>query len=315
MNRFAVSCSAALFAAAAAWGQGAAKPSSNPPPQTFATQYCAYCHNDKLKTGGITLTKLDWVHPGQSAELSEKVIRMTRAGMMPPPGMPRPKPELMKAFAAALETGIDQAAAVHPNPGRPALHRLNRTEYANSVRDLLNVTVDVSPLLPSDDMSHGFDNMADVLTLSPALMEGYIRAAGKISREAVGDAQALALTSTYSIPRVLSQVRHIEGTPLGTRGGLAVMHDFPADGEYTFKLGFYYSPTGPLFGMNQGKGQQVEIAVNGEQVALIEINPAMTLAKDGVKTPPIKIKAGPQRISASFPVKFDGPIEDEYQMV
>jgi hypothetical protein len=284
-------------------------------PQALANQYCVYCHSDQLKTGGVTLSKFDWAHPGQSAEISEKVIRMVRSGMMPPPGMPRPKQEAVKTFVAGLEAGIDGAAAVHPNPGRPALHRLNRTEYANSIRDLLHLTVDVSPLLPSDDMSHGFDNMAEVLTLSPALMDGYIRAAGKISREAVGDPQALALTTTYSIPRVLSQVRHVEGTPIGTRGGMAVVHDFPADGEYTFKLGFYYSPTGPLFGMNQGKGQTIEVAVNGEQVALIEINPSMTLAKDGIKTEPIKVRAGPQRISASFPQKFDGPIEDEYQMV
>jgi hypothetical protein len=157
--------------------------------------------------------------------------------------------------------------------------------------------------------------MADVLTVSPALLDGYIRAAGRISREAMGDLGALAITSTYSIPRVSSQTRHVDGTPFGTRGGMAVVHDFPADGEYIFKLGFYYSPTGPLFGMNQGKGQQIEVAVNGERVALLDINPAMTLAKDGIKTPPIRIKAGPQRISASFPQKSDGPIEDEYRMV
>jgi hypothetical protein len=314
MHRLAVCCSTALFAAATVWGQVVPRTSAVPP-QNLANQYCAYCHNDKLKTGGVTLTQLDWAHPGRTAELGEKVIRMARAGMMPPPGMPRPKPEAVKAFATAIENGIDQSALVHPNPGRPALHRLNRTEYANSVRDLLDLQIDVGPLLPSDDMSHGFDNMADVLTISPALMDGYIRAAGKISREAVGDPDALALTTTYSIPRVVSQVRHVDGTPLGTRGGIAVTHDFPADGDYTFKLGFYYSPTGPLFGMNQGKGQQVEIAVNGEQVALIDINPAMTLAKDGIKTPPIHVRAGPQRISASFPRKFDGPIEDEYHMV
>ena len=284
-------------------------------PGALVNQYCSYCHNDKLKSGGMTLTKLDLAHPEQNAELAEKAIRKVRAGLMPPPGMPRPAGAAMKQFAASLETAIDQAAALHPNPGRPALHRLNRTEYANSVHDLLGVSVDVSPLLPTDDMSHGFDNMADVLGLSPALMEGYIRAAGKISREAVGDPQALALTHTYSIPRVVSQMRHVDGTPMGTRGGMAVVHDFPADGEYTFKLGFYYSPTGPLFGVNQGKGQQIEIAVNGERVALLDINPAMTLATDGIKTPPVKLRAGPQRISASFPVKFDGPIEDEYRMV
>ena len=232
--------------------------------------------------------------------------------MMPPVGMPRPDAASTKRFVTSLENGIDQAAAIHPNPGRPSLHRLNRTEYRNSVRDLLAVDPDVTALLPPDDSSHGFDNMADALVISPALMEGYIRAAGRISREAVGDRTASALTTTYQIPRVLSQMRHVEGTPFGTRGGMAVTHDFPADGEYVFKLGFYYSPTGPLFGVNQGKGQQIEVAVNGVRVALLDINPAMTLAKDGMKTPPIRVKAGPQRISASFISTFDGPIEDEY---
>src|SRR5262249_9095272 len=137
----------------------------------------------------------------------------------------------------------------------------------------------------------------------------------KISREAVGDKGAAALTETYQISRVVSQMRHVEGTPMGTRGGMAITHDFPADGEYVFKLGFYYSPTGPLFGLNQGKGQQIEVSVNGERAALLEINPAMTLANDGIKTPPIRIKAGPQKIAAAFIATFDGPLEDEYRMV
>ncbi len=283
--------------------------------QTLVTQYCAGCHNSKLKSGNVDLSKLDLAHPDQNAELAERAIHMVRVGMMPPPGMPRPKPEIVASFLNTLETQVDQAADAHLNPGRPALHRLNRTEYANSIRDLLAVDIDVASLLPPDDMSHGFDNMADVLTVSPALMEGYIRAAGRISREAVGDATAAALTQSYQISRVLNQMRHIEGTPFGTRGGIAVTHDFPADGEYVFKVGFYYSPTGPLFGLNQGKGQQIEVAVNGTRVALIDINPAITLAKDGIKTDPIKIKAGPQRISASFLVKQDGPLEDEYRMI
>jgi hypothetical protein len=283
--------------------------------RAFLNQYCSYCHNDKLKSGGMSLTRLDLQHIDQTAELAEKAVRKLRVGLMPPPGMPRPAREVVNAFAASLEAGLDQAANQHPNAGRPALHRLNRTEYANSVRDLLAVPVDVSALLPPDDMSHGFDNMADVLTVSPTLMEAYVRAASKIAREAVGDAEAAALTSTYQIPRVMSQNRHLEGTPWGTRGGISVLHDFPADGEYVFKLGFYYSPTGPLFGLNQGKGQQIEVAINGEKVALIEINPAMTLAKDGIKTPPIEVKAGPQRVSASFIQKADGPIDDEVMMV
>ena len=298
----------ALFAAAAVHGQAPASLSLSATQRSFLDQRCAFCHNDQLKSGGMSLAQV-------TPDLAEKVIRKVRVRLMPPPGMPRADAAATKAFVASLETTIDQLAAAHPNPGRPALHRLNRTEYANSVRDLLGVQVDVTPLLPADDMSHGFDNMADVLTMSPALMEGYVRAAGKISREALGDPSARAITTTYAIPRVISQVRHVDGTPFGTRGGIALMHDFPADGQYVFRVGFYYSPTGPLFGMNQGKGQKIEIAVNGERVALLEINPAMTLAKDGIKTPPIAVKAGPQRISASFPQTFDGPIEDEYRMV
>ena len=294
----------------AAWGQ---MPLASQ--RALVNQYCAGCHNEKLKSGGFSWTKIDLAKPGDQAEQLEKVIRKMRAGMMPPAGTPRPDGATIKNFAASIETGVDLAAAVHPNPGRPPLHRLNRTEYANSIRELLSVDIDVSQLLPPDDASHGFDNMADALTFSPALMEGYIRAAGKISREAVGDRTASALTEVYQISRVVSQMRHVEGTPMGTRGGIAISHDFPADGEYVFKLGFYYSPTGPLFGLNQGKGQQIELSVNGERAALLDINPAMTLANDGIKTPPIKIKAGPQKIAAAFIATFDGPLEDEYRMV
>jgi len=308
-------CAIAVWAAVAAQGQPASKLPTPASQHAFLNQYCAYCHNDQLKRGNMTLTTLDLEHIGKTAEQAEKVTHMLRVGLMPPPGMPRPNAAAVKAFVASLETTLDQAAAANPNPGRAALHRLNRTEYANSVRDLLGLQVDVSALLPPDDMSHGFDNMADVLTMSPALMEGYIRAASRISREAVGDPEARALTTTYQIPRITSQNRHVDGTPFGTRGGLSVVHNFPADGDYIFKIGYYYAPTGPLFGVNQGKGHQVEIAINGERVALIDVNPALTLAKDGVKTAPIHIKAGDQRLSASFLTKADGPIEDEFAMV
>jgi len=234
---------------------------------------------------------------------------MLHAGMMPPPGIPRPDAATLKAFVASLETGIDRAAAVHPNAGAPALHRLNRTEYRNSIRDLLGIDVDVASLLPADDMSHGFDNMADALNVSPALMEGYIRAASRISREAVGDPDVAASTKTYHIPRVVNQLRHVESAPFGTRGGLAVMHDFPADGEYVFRMSLYYDICGPLWGKNQGKGQQIEVAVNGERVALLSIDPNSTFTDDLV-TEPVKITAGPKRVSAAFIQKSEGPAED-----
>jgi len=186
---------------------------------------------------------------------------------------------------------------------------LNRAEYANSIRDLLDVKVDVAPLLPADDMSHGFDNMADALNFSPALMDAYVRTAGKISRLAVGDIDTTPSVTTYQLSKSVSQLRHVEGAPIGTRGGLSVIHQFPIDAEYIFKMTFYYSVDGPLYGKSQGKGQQIEISINGERVALLDIDPKRT-KWDDLQTPPIKVKAGPQRVSAAFIQHFEGPLED-----
>jgi cytochrome c551/c552 len=308
-----------ILAAGAAFASAQTAPGSAPmsldKEKALVNQYCAGCHNDKLKSGGFSWSKVDLAHPDQNAEQAEKVVRKLRAGMMPPAGMPRPDAATLTAFRHSIETGIDTVAAKNPNPGRPALHRLNRAEYANSVRDLLGVNIDVAELLPPDSMSHGFDNMSDVLNLSPALMEGYVRAASRASREALGDPDALAITKTYQISRVQNQMHHVEGTPFGTRGGLVVNHDFPADGEYQFKVGFYYNPTGPLFGQMQAAGMKVVIALDGEKVAIMDVDPRMTLAKDGLKSPMVFLKAGPHRLSASFTETFDGPIEDEYRMV
>lgn len=302
-----------FLAAVACWQVSATSQSPAAPERKFLNQYCGGCHNDEVNAGDMTLSQFDLARIDQNVKLAEKIIYKLRSGLMPPPGVPRPNPADAAAFASELERVIDEAAAARPNPGSPYLHRLNRTEYANSIRDLLGVQVDVATLLPPDNMSHGFDNMSDVMTISPALMEAYIRAAGKISRQAVGDPNAPAITSSYYNSRVVSQDRHVEGTPFGTRGGIGVIHYFPADGEYSVRLRFYHHPVGPLFGVNQGKGQQIEVAVNLQRVALLDIDPLMT--PEGIMTPPIKIKAGPQRISASFINKFDGPIEDEFRLV
>ncbi|HEY1760568.1 MAG TPA: DUF1592 domain-containing protein [Bryobacteraceae bacterium] len=299
--------SAAL--AIAAHGQATQAPLTQQAQSQLLKQYCETCHDDSSMTGGMTLTKLNLAHPEQSADLAEKVVRKLRAGMMPPSGMPRPDAATMKNLAASIENQIDLASVAHPNPGSPALHRLNRTEYANSVRELLNLDINVEALLPPDDMSHGFDNMTDALGISPALMEGYLRTSSKISFQAVGDPKASPTTATFHIPRVVSQTSHIDGTPLGTRGGVSVIFNFPADGEYTFKSSFYHSLDGPLFGKSQGKNTHLEVSVNGERVALLEINPNMKLT-DYPTTPPIKIKAGPQRVSAAFIEQAEGPIED-----
>jgi hypothetical protein len=308
MPKFLIFVGALLGVASVALGQATSAPGL-PSQKPVIDQYCATCHNDRLKSGGFSWTKIDLTHPEGSAEQGEKVIHMLGAGMMPPPGARRPDPGTLKSLSDSLAAALDQPSMAHPFVGRPALHRLNRTEYANSVRDLLGIDIDANSLLPSDVMSHGFDNMADVLTTSPALLDAYVRAAGKVSRQAVGDLQVSPSVSTYLLPKEVSQKRHVDGAPLGTRGGMSVMHNFPVDGEYVFKLAFYYSVDGPLYGKIQGKGQQIEVSINGTRVALFNIDPRRN-KWDDMNTPPVKVKAGPQRVSAAFLEKAEGPVED-----
>jgi hypothetical protein len=279
--------------------------------QALVNQYCAGCHNDRAKTGGFSFSGINLAHPERNAEQVEKVIRKLRTGMMPPSGRPRPDGETLQVFAGTLEREIDEIGLAHPNPGRPSLHRLNRTEYSNSIHDLLGLDINAESLLPPDDMSHGFDNMAEVLNISPSLMEGYIRAAGKISRSAIGDAKMRPIVETYPVSQSFSQDRYVEGTPFGSRGGIAVTHNFPADGEYQFIVSLVFTTNTNLFG-NTAKEEKVEVAVNGERVALMDVNPRMKV-DEVLKTPLIKVQAGPQRISAAFlknQNNTDGPYED-----
>jgi mono/diheme cytochrome c family protein len=301
-----------VLAVAEAWAQAPAKQVKTPIGPVLIDRYCEACHSDDVNRGGLSLESFDIAHPEKNPEVAEKIIRKLRAGMMPPPGRQRPSDGQLDAFVNEVESRVDASAAAHPYAGFTPLHRLNRIEYANSVKALLDLDVDATALLPADDLSHGFNNMADVLTVSPALLEAYISAAGKISREAVGDPQAAPTMATYLIPRVISQTRHIDGTPFGSRGGVAIVHNFPADGEYIFKIAFYTHQQGYLFGQTQAKGQQLEIAVNGERVALIDVNPKFK-DTDDLRTAPVKIKAGQQVVSAAFINRFDGPVQDEVQ--
>ena len=195
-------------------------------------KYCLTCHSARAKSGGLVLEGMDLASPAASAETWEKVIRKVRGGMMPPVGMPHPDKAALDAFAGYLETSIDAAAAAHPNPGRTVLHRLNRAEYGNAVRDLLALDVDVASLLPADDSAYGFDNIGDVLGVSPALMERYLSAAWKVSGLAVGNPKATPTVETFRVRSDLSQDDHIEGLPIGTRGGILIRYTFPVDGEY-----------------------------------------------------------------------------------
>src|SRR5262245_66229440 len=297
---------------------------STPPPQALLDQYCITCHNQKLKTGGLELDKLDLGSVGGDAEVWEKVARKLRAGMMPPAGARRPDRAALDALAASVESALDRAAAANPNPGRTPLHRMNRVEYANAIRDLLALEVDPVTMLPADDSSNGFDNIADVLGVSPALLERYVSAAAKISRVAVGNPEISPLDVTYTVKGDLSQTSTVDGLPMGTRGGTAIRHNFPLDGEYLIKLALQKLSFGQVFG-SSAEGELLEVTVNGERVKLyqlddmpyffmrdkagqsIPLGPLKDPSAERLRMSPninmefrLKVKAGPQDIGVAF---------------
>jgi len=218
-------------------GSHAASPA--PDYRAVLDRYCVTCHNERLKTAGLTLDTMDLATVADRADLWEKIVRKLQSEAMPPAGMPRPDQPTRDALVSWLAARLDQAAAVRPDPGRALIHRLNRTEYANAIRDVLALDIDASSLLPPDDSSYGFDNNADVLGSSPVLLERYLTAAGKISALAIGDPHIVPADETYRARLDLTQTRHIEGLPLGTRGGLLIRHTFPLDGEYVIKIGLW----------------------------------------------------------------------------
>ncbi len=280
-------------------------------------QYCATCHNDRNKNnaGGLTLANFDAAkvgHDAQVAEVAEKMIRKLRSGMMPPPNARRPEATVLASFASSMESRLDQAATLNPNPGRRPFQRLNRAEYTRAVSALLAIDVDVNAFLPPDTLSAGFDNVADAQTFSATLMEGYLRAASRISSLAVGDPKASASEFTYKVPRTGSQMHHVEGAPFGTRGGVAVEHTFPADGDYSFRMQLHSIPTGQLFGSTV-RGELLEVSIDGERAAVLEINPRMSEADPNgmnIVTPRIHVKAGTHRLAAAFVQRFDAVPDD-----
>jgi hypothetical protein len=279
--------------------------------------YCVGCHNDRGKSGGLSLVNFDPSRAADHPEIAEKMVRKLLAGMMPPAGMKRPDPAATTAFVRALEARLDQAAAARPNPGWRPFQRLTRAEYENAVKDLLDLDIDPTLYLPPDTNSHGYDNVAEAQSFSPGLFEGYLRAASQISRLAVGDRGATATSATYRIPQFESQMRHVEGTPFGARGGLSVVHTFPADGTYVFQVILVRTVSGELYGNTAislaARNEPVEVLLNGERVAEMEVHAGMNDSDEKamtVQSPPIQIKAGPQRIAVVFPQHFAGPVDD-----
>ena len=279
-------------------------------PQFVVQQVCAGCHNDRVRSGNLSLEHFEVAAADKNAEVAEKMIRKLRAGMMPPPGARRPADEALTALATKLEDVIDQAASRAPNPGGRTFQRLNRPEYERAIRDLLALDVEAKRWLPPDQMSANFDNMADTQTLSPTLLDAYLNAASAISRMAIGDRNPPAIDETYTNSQYFSQHPwdHVDGAPYGTRGGMVVDHVFPADGEYVFSLTFMSGSNTPL--------EDIDISIDGERVALLlyDTNPA-GVAADGrgtspTKTQPILVRAGQHKVAAAFIRRTDGPYED-----
>jgi mono/diheme cytochrome c family protein len=266
-------------------------------------QYCVTCHNQRLKTGGLMLDQLDVSQMHEHAEIWEKVVRKLRAGMMPPSGMKRPDAPVMESMITFMEKELDRDAVVNLTP--PGMHRLNRTEYTNAIRDVLGLEVDATKFLPPDDSTHGFDNIAGALTLSPALMEAYLSAAGKISRLAMGDVSA-PTQAVFEVPADTAQNYHIVGLPFGTRGGILIKYQFPADGEYTFKVkgvtGYFQAVLGGV------RGEKLEVTVDGDRVKLFDWDKDIsTTTGTGRSTERIAVKAGLHNIGVTFLATNDVP--------
>jgi mono/diheme cytochrome c family protein len=280
--------------APAATGQPAStpQPAAAPPASpeaAFLTQYCITCHNQRAKIGGLALDALDIAKVGPGAETWEKVVKKIRTGMMPPSGARRPERTALDKFASELESRLDRAVDANAALATPALHRLNRTEYANAIRDLLALDVNVNTLLPADGSSQGFDNLAEALAVSPSLIQGYVSAAMKISRLAVGDRTMAPSQTTFVPPAGLAQDRHIDGLPLGTRGGVVYRHTFPLDAEYEFSMG----------GRGAAPGA-VDLTMDGAQVKV-----------DNPRSFRMKVSAGPHAIGIALVDRQRGAGVDE----
>ena len=269
-------------------------------------RYCTRCHNDRLLRGNLSLEHFDVAAANERAPTAEKVIRKLRAGMMPPPGQRRPGADTLLALVETIEAVVDASAALDPDPGTRRFQRLNRAEYARVIRDLLALDIDAGRWLPADTYLGAFDNMSDAQGLSTTLLEAYLRAATEVSRLAVGNPAAPSRSVKYTNPIEVSQHAwdHIEGTPYGTRGGMVVTHDFPADGEYVFTVG-------TLFGRGT-RDQDVDLSIDGEGVALLglEHNGRSTVP---IRTAPIFVRAGQRQVAAAFVRTIEGPYDDRLQ--
>jgi mono/diheme cytochrome c family protein len=284
-------------------------------------KFCVTCHNQRLKTAGLVLDTVDLASIPAQSETWEKVIRKLRAEMMPPVGAALPDKAQLDALATSLETSLDKWSATHPNPGRATLHRLNRAEYGNAIRDLFALdAVDITQYLPPDPEAYGFDNIADSLGTSPALMERYLSVAWKVTRMAMADTKIPATTETFRARMDLTQRDHIEGLPLGTRGGMIVRHNFPVDAEYEIRPKLWANTVEQIGGLEHPDtleitfdGQRIKLENFGgheDEVAAASVSAAARTAIEGRFIARIPVKAGPHTIGVAFLKKSSAPPVD-----
>jgi mono/diheme cytochrome c family protein len=300
-----------------------AQTAGSPDAAAVVNRFCVSCHSERTATGGVAIEGLDLTDVAPEAPVWERVIRKLRTRSMPPWGAPRPDEAGYQTLMGYLERSLDEAAARNPNPVRAPIHRLNRAEYANAVRDLLGVEVDPSALLPPDDAIDGFDNNAAALSLSPVLLERYLSAAARVSALAVGSPTIEATSETYRVRGDGSQTRHLDGLPLGTRGGVRADHWFPLDGEYVFKVKLLETNLGSLRGLIYQN--QLEISIDGERVLLAPVGGVQDFvaspanARNVVEsvearlTARVPVRAGPRTVVAAFLEKTAAQMPDRLQ--
>ena len=274
------------------------------PQRSVLNRYCLSCHNQRTKTAGLMLDMLDVTRAGEHPEVWEKVIRKLRAGLMPPAGLPRPNKATYDSLAGWLEAELDRAAVVTPNPGRTeALHRLNRAEYRNVIRDLLALDIDVTSMLPADDASYGFDNIAGVLKISQSQMEQYLAAARKISRAALARPLPAATAQEFRVPETLPQFDHVDGLPLGTRGGLLARYTVPSTGEYEIAVDLLCRIQGECDGsVGFPDTHEMEVSVDGRRVKLFTLEPRREFRPFGERVWRVRVpvEAGPHEVGVAF---------------
>jgi hypothetical protein len=293
-----------LLGISSLWAGAPQQQAANKPPvspqRALLDRYCVGCHNQNLKSGGLALDTLNEANVAENPVAWEKVVTKLRAGLMPPARLPRPDEKTYDAFRFWVQDQLDQVAAAHPDPGRTEIfHRLNRTEYQNSIRDMLALNVKAADLLPADDSSNGFDNMAGTLRMSQSLMERYLSAAKTISRMAIGSALPAVDSKSYRVAPDLQQHDRVDGLPFGTRGGILINHLFPRDADYEFKV--------DLAGAQRVyERHQLEISIDGEQVKLITLEPQKAVSRvnmydvDGKTSVRVHVNGGPHDVGVTF---------------